>query len=86
MCGYLWEGEDLGGAVGDRGSHLLKLWGARKLGAAEDLEAVESGQHVAHSQWRTSVRSSKPSVLQHGGWIGRGEDWKQGASLLAHVQ
>lgn len=64
----------------------VKALGARKLGAAEDLEAVESGQHVAHSQWRTSVRSSKPSVLQHGGWIGRGEDWKQGASLLAHVQ
>lgn len=68
MCGYLREGE------GDRGSHLLKLWGARKLGAAEDLEMVESGQHVAHSQQRVSVRFSKPSVLQRGGRIGGEED------------
>lgn len=64
----------------------VKLQGARKLGAAEDLEVVESGQHVAHRQWRASVRFSKPSVLQHGAWIGGGGDWKQGASLLAHVQ
>ena len=78
MCGYLREQEDLDGAEGDRGSHLLKLWGARKLGAAEDLEMVESGQHVAHSQRHASVRFSKPSVLQCGGRIGGGEDWKQG--------
>ena len=72
--------------MGDRGSHLLKLQGVRKLGAAEDLEVVESGQHVAHGQWCASVRFSKPSVLQRGAWSGGGEDWKQGASLLAHVQ
>lgn len=62
---------------GRRREPPVKALGCKKAWSSF-LEMVESGQHVAHSQWRASVRFSKPSVLQRGGRIGGGEDWEQG--------
>ena len=89
LCGYLQEGEDLDGAVGEGGSHLLKLWGARKLGAAfwkwlslASMWPTVSGVHLWDSL--SHLFCSVEDGLEEEKTGSR--ETSLGAPLLAHVQ